>query len=110
MVHLSVLHALLPHGLPFAVAQTAAMFTAMAFNSMLNNTFTYRDQRWHGWRFVTGFAMFAALCSFGVVAGVGVSTLLYTGPSRWWAAGLAAAAVGSAWNYITNSAITWRVR
>jgi dolichol-phosphate mannosyltransferase len=110
VVHLSVLHALLPHGVPFVLAQTGAMFTAMAFNYTLNNTFTYRDQRRRGWRFLTGFAMFATLCSFGVIAGVGVSTLLYTSPSRWWAAGLAAAAVGAAWNYITNSAITWRSR
>ncbi|QKC74890.1 glycosyltransferase family 2 protein [Mesorhizobium erdmanii] len=108
VVHLSVLHALLPHGLSFAVAQTAAMFAAMAFNYTLNNAFTYRDQRRRGWRFLTGLLMFAALCSFGVVAGVGVSTLLYSGHSRWWVAGLAGAIVGSAWNYITNSAITWR--
>lgn len=110
LVHLFVLHALLPDGLPFAMAQTIAMFTAMAFNYTLNNAFTYRDKRRRGWRFLTGYVMFAALCSFGVVAGVGVSALLYTSPSRWWAAGLAAAAVGSAWNYITNSAITWRTR
>ena len=86
------------------------MFTAMAFNYTLNNAFTYRDLRRRGWRFLTGFGMFAALCSFGVVAGVGVSSLLYTNPSRWWMAGLAAAAVGAAWNYVTNSAITWRPR
>jgi dolichol-phosphate mannosyltransferase len=110
VVHLCVLHALLPYGMPFVLAQTGAMFTAMIFNYTLNNTFTYRDQRRRGWRFLTGFAMFAALCSFGVMAGVGVSTLLYTSPSRWWAAGLAAAAVGAAWNYITNSAVTWRAR
>ncbi|TSE05887.1 glycosyltransferase family 2 protein [Mesorhizobium intechi] len=108
VVHLAVLHALLPHGLSFAVAQTAAMFTAMAFNYTLNNAFTYRDQRRRGWRFLTGLVMFAGLCSFGVVAGVGVSTLLYSGHSRWWVAGLAGAVVGAAWNYITNSAITWR--
>jgi dolichol-phosphate mannosyltransferase len=59
--------------------------------------------------------LFATLCSFGLVAGVGVSTLLYTsqlytGHSRWWVAGLAGAVVGAAWNYITNSAITWRRR
>jgi dolichol-phosphate mannosyltransferase len=110
VVHLSVLHALLPHGLRFAVAQAASMFTAMAFNYTLNNAFTYRDQRRRGWRFLTGFGMFAALCSFGLVAGVGVSTLLYTKPSRWWVAGLAGAIIGAAWNYITNSAITWRRR
>jgi len=108
IVHLSVLHALLPHGLSFAVAQTAAMFTAMVFNYTLNNAFTYRDQRRRGWRFLSGLAMFSALCSLGVVAGVGVSSLLYSGHSRWWVAGLAGAVVGSAWNYITNSAITWR--
>ena len=110
VVHLSVLHALLPHGLHFAVAQAASMLTAMAFNYTLNNAFTYRDQRRRGWRFLTGFGMFAALCSFGLVAGVGVSTLLYTKPSRWWVAGLAGAIVGAAWNYITNSVITWRRR
>jgi dolichol-phosphate mannosyltransferase len=115
VVHLCVLYALLPHGLAFAVAQAAAMVTAMAFNYTLNNAFTYRDQRRRGWRFLTGFGLFATLCSFGLVAGVGVSTLLYTsqlytGHSRWWVAGLAGAVVGAAWNYITNSAITWRRR
>lgn len=109
-VHLAALHALLSRGLPFAAAQTAAMFTAMAFNYSLNNAFTYRDLRRRGLRFLTGFGMFAALCSFGVVAGVGVSSLLYTNSSRWWVAGLAAAAVGATWNYMTNSAITWRPR
>ena len=110
IVHLFVLRALLPLGMPFAMDQTAAMYIAMAFNYSLNNAFTYRDQRRRGWRFLTGFAMFAALCSFGVVGGVGVSSLLYTSDSRWWVAGLASAVVGVAWNYIANSAITWRPR
>jgi len=110
VVHLAALHALLSRGLPFVPAQTAAMFTAMAFNYSLNNAFTYRDLRRRGRRFLSGFAMFAALCSVGVVAGVGVSSLLYTNSSRWWVAGLAAAAVGAAWNYATNSAVTWRPR
>ncbi|WP_296745306.1 glycosyltransferase family 2 protein [Mesorhizobium sp.] len=110
VVHLATLHALLSRGLPFVAAQTAAMFTAMAFNYSLNNAFTYRDLRRRGWQFLTGFGMFAALCSVGVVAGVGVSSLLYTSSSRWWVAGLAAAVVGAAWNYVTNSAITWRAR
>ena len=108
VVHLSVLHTLLPHGVPFASAQTAAMVTAMTFNYTLNNAFTYRDQRRRGWRFLTGLGLFAALCSFGVVAGVGVSTFLYAGQSRWWISGLAGAVVGAAWNYMTNSALTWR--
>ncbi len=100
IVHLATLHALLSRGLPFVAAQTAAMFTAMAFNHLLNNAFTYRDLRRRGWRFLTGFGMFASLCSIGVVAGVGVSSLVYTSSSRWWVAGLAAAVVGAAWNYV----------
>lgn len=82
----------------------------MAFNHTLNNLFTYRDLRRRGWGFLTGFGIFATLCSFGVVAGVGVSSLLYTNHSRWWVAGMAAAAVGATWNYVTNFAITWRAR
>lgn len=109
-VHLAVLRTLLLHGLSFPVSQTMAMLTAMTFNYTLNNLFTYRDMRRRGWRFFTGLAMFAALCSFGVVAGVGVSAMFYESEPRWWLAGLAGATIGAAWNYVTNSAITWRKR
>jgi dolichol-phosphate mannosyltransferase len=109
-VHLAVLRVLLLRGLSFPVAQTVAMLAAMAFNYTLNNLFTYRDMRRRGWRFFTGLAMFAALCSFGVIAGVGVSAMFYESEPRWWLAGLAGAVIGAAWNYVTNSAITWRKR
>jgi dolichol-phosphate mannosyltransferase len=52
--------------------------------------------------------LFSLLCSVGIFAGVGVSSLFYGNRSRWWVAGLAGAIIGSAWNYITNSMITWR--
>jgi dolichol-phosphate mannosyltransferase len=110
LVHLAILKALLVADLPFATAQTSAMLTAMTLNYTLNNAFTYRDRRRHGWHFVSGLAMFAALCSFGILAGVGVSTLLYAHQPRWWVAGLAGAVLGAGWNYVTNSAITWRAR
>ncbi len=109
-VHLAVLRVLLLRGLSFPASQTAAMLMAMTFNYTLNNLFTYRDMRRRGWRFFTGLAMFAALCSFGVVAGVGVSSMFYQSEPRWWLAGLAGAVIGAAWNYVTNSAITWRKR
>jgi len=94
----------------FAGAQTAAMLAALTSNYTLNNALTYRDRRRTGWRFVTGLLMFAALCSVGLVAGVGVSTFIYHEEPSWWLAGLAGAAVGIMWNYITSTAITWRVR
>jgi dolichol-phosphate mannosyltransferase len=110
LVHLSALRTLLLQGLSFPLSQTAAMLTAMTFNYTLNNMFTYRDMRRRGWRFLTGLAIFAGLCSFGVVAGVGISTMFYEREPRWWLAGLAGAVVGAAWNYVTNTAVTWRKR
>jgi dolichol-phosphate mannosyltransferase len=78
----------------------------MTSNYFLNNAFTYRDRRLHGWRLLTGLISFAALCSLGGVAAVGVSTLLYQAGSSWWLAGIASAAMGALWNYVATSAIT----
>ncbi|MEF0862785.1 glycosyltransferase [Rhizobium paranaense] len=108
IVHLTVLYLLLRQELSFVVAQTGAMLGAMLFNFTLNNALTYRDRRRRGWRFVTGLILFASLCSVGVIAGVGVSAALYQDSPQWWLDGIAGALVGALWNYVTNSAITWR--
>jgi len=110
VVNLAVLGVLLARHIGFAEAQTAAILTAMTSNYSLNNAFTYRDRRLHGWRFLTGLVSFALLCSLGVIAAVGVSTLLYQAGASWWLAGIAGAAMGALWNYVASSAITWPVR
>jgi len=110
VVNLLALWLLLGQGVTFSVAQAAAMLAAMTSNYALNNALTYRDRRRRGWRFVTGLLMFTALCSVGLVGGVGVSTFIYREQPEWWLAGLAGAAVGILWNYITSTAITWRAR
>jgi dolichol-phosphate mannosyltransferase len=110
IVNLAVLWGALEAGAGFAAAQTIAMLTAMASNYALNNALTYRDRRRRGWRFLTGLLMFAALCSVGVIGGVGVSTFIYERGPGWWLAGLAGAAVGTLWNYVTSTVITWRAR
>ncbi len=110
LVHLCMLRFLLVDGLSFPAAQTFAMMSAILSNYTLNNALTYRDRRRHGWRFVTGLALFSLLCSFGVFAGVGLSTLIYNQEPRWWLDGIAGAVIGAVWNYITSSAITWRAR
>lgn len=109
-IHLSILRILLVSDVTFPMAQAAAMLITMTFNYTLNNALTYRDRRRRGWRFLSGLSIFASLCSLGVVAGVGVSSAFYQSQPRWWVAGLAGAAIGAAWNYMTNSAITWRKR
>ena len=59
---------------------------------MLNNLFTYRDQRLTGWRFVTGLIRFQVICAIGAISNVGIATWIYDYDSVWWIAGLGGAA------------------
>ncbi len=108
IVHLSVLWATLnPLGQSFAAAQSAGVAIAMLFNFTLNNILTYRDRRLSGWKWATGLASFAVVCSVGAVANVGVGSILHGQSTAWWLAGLAGALVGSIWNYAATSWFTW---
>ncbi len=107
-VHLSVLGGALAGGVDFAVAQGAAVFTAMTFNFALNNVFTYRDRRLRGLRFVTGLLSFYAVCLVGAAANIGVGAWVHNLHNAWWVAGAAGALVGAVWNYAASSFVTWR--
>jgi len=108
-VHLSVLGLLnqVQH-VPFVYAQLTATCVAMAFNYTLNNQTTYRDRRRRGWRFLTGFLSFAAICLMGVVANVGIAGVLFDRTPIWWLAGAAGAVIGAVWNYAMASTFTWK--
>jgi dolichol-phosphate mannosyltransferase len=80
----------------------------MTFNFALNNIFTYRDRRLHGWNMVRGLASFYLVCSVGAVANIGIGTWVNGQDSRWWLAGLAGVVVGAAWNFAASSYWTWR--
>ncbi|HEX3973206.1 MAG TPA: glycosyltransferase family 2 protein [Stellaceae bacterium] len=96
-------------GLPFIAAQSLATGIAMIGNFTLNNLFTYRDRRLKGWKFLRGLASFAAVCSFGAVANIGIATFLYGTPNTGWLlAGIAGAAMNSVWNYAVSSVVTWK--
>jgi len=92
----------------FDVSQTAATFIAMMSNFLLNNGLTYRDRRITGWALVPGFLLFAASCSIGVVANVGLARLIFSEGQEWWVAGLAGALTGAVFNYVTSSILVWR--
>jgi len=109
LVHLAVLGTLVEEaGVRFAVGQAVAVTTAMTFNFTLNNIFTYSDRRLRGWRFVKGLAGFAAVCSVGAVANVGIGSYIYGTNVSWWLAGIAGSLVGAVWNYVASSALVWR--
>jgi len=107
-VHVWVLQQALSLGLAFDWAQTTAAFAAMTSNFMLNNQFTYRDQRLRGWSALRGLLTFYAVCSIGTVANVGVAHWFYGGRSTWWLAGTAGALMGAVFNYAASSVFTWR--
>jgi dolichol-phosphate mannosyltransferase len=111
VIHLSLLSMLMNvSGLAFAASQGLATFGAMIFNFTLNNEFTHRDRKLRGPKWVTGLISFCLACGFGAVANVGLGSLLFAQSWSWWAAGLAGAAIGSVWNYVATSWLTWRKR
>ncbi len=94
----------------FGAAQTLATVAAIAWNFVLNNMFTYRDQRLTGWRFVTGLIRFMVICAIGAISNVGIATWIYDYDSRWWLAGLSGALIGTVWNFVVSAAFVWRQR
>ncbi len=108
-VHLAVLGiALKAFGADFTLAQSVATLTAMTSNFFLNNWFTYRDRRLHGWRLLRGLLSFYVVCSVGAIGNVGIAAYVFHADRSWWLAGIAGAIVGSVWNYATSAVFTWR--
>ena len=107
-IHLAVLSALLIADLSFGVAQALATVAAIAWNFVLNNLFTYRDQRLTGWHFVTGLIRFQVICAIGAISNVGIATWIYDYDETWWIAGLGGALIGTVWNFVVSAALVWR--
>lgn len=110
IVHLVSLKFALSHlpAIGFDGAQLVATFVAMVSNFLLNNQLTYRDRRINGWAIVPGFLLFAASCSIGVIANIGLAGFIFHGGQEWWVAGLAGAITGAVFNYVTSSVLVWR--
>jgi dolichol-phosphate mannosyltransferase len=110
VVHLAAAWALLLLGQPFVVAQLAATLVAMTSNFFLNNAITHRDRRLRGAALLRGLAFFYLVCGFGVVANVGLASVLFQQQPLWVLAALAGALVGTVWNYAISATLVWRAR
>lgn len=111
VVHFAILTAALKlAGLSFVVSQSIATLLAMTSNFAINNLFTYRDVRLHGWKWLTGWVSFTLACSFGAVANVGVASTMFYGNFSWRLSALAGILVGTAWNYGVTRFYTWQVK
>ncbi|MEM6748408.1 MAG: glycosyltransferase family 2 protein [Pseudomonadota bacterium] len=95
-------------GSSFVVAQAAATGVAIAFNYTLNNTFTFRDQRLKGWRWLSGLLSFYVVCSLGAAANVGVANVVFERDYSWWLAAISGVMVGAVWNYAVSTVFTWK--
>ena len=109
-IHLATLRLALTVPLSFGTAQTIATVAAITWNFVLNNMFTYRDQRLAGWQFLTGLIRFQLICAVGALSNVGIAAWIYEHDPSWWIAGLGGALMGAVWNYVVSAAFVWRQR
>ena len=110
-IHMATLQfALGVMALGFGAAQTVATVAAITWNFVLNNMFTYRDQRLAGVQFVTGLIRFQLICAVGAISNVGIASVIYERDPNWWVAGLGGALMGAVWNYVVSAAFVWRQR
>ena len=79
----------------------------MTSNYLINNEITYRDRRRRGLKLLLGYLKFCALCSIGLAANLAVASTVYQDTHVWWLAGIAGAAFGALWNYVTTAVAVW---
>ncbi len=96
-------------GMGFTLGQLVATFIAMLFNFFFNNLITYNDRRLRGTDFYIGFLLFAALCSIGVFANVGIATILHNEYTEltYVIPALAGALITVVWNFAATKMFVW---
>jgi dolichol-phosphate mannosyltransferase len=94
----------------FLTSQVIATLLAMTANFLLNNLFTYRDERLRGRRVLTGLLTFYAACAVGSAINLSVSGELLRHGLPWVLSGLAGLAISSVWNYGVTSVTTWHAQ
>ncbi|MXP10026.1 glycosyltransferase [Pseudoblastomonas halimionae] len=117
VVHMAILAAFLHtfggtfHGqvvTPFDVGQTVAALVAMTFNFALNNELTYADKRLRGTAaLLAGWLKFGLTCSVGLLANIGVASVLVRYDMSAYLAALAGIVIGSVWNFALSSRFVW---
>jgi dolichol-phosphate mannosyltransferase len=110
LIHLAALSiALNLFSVPFQSAVLVATVIAMAFNYWANNALTYRDRRLKGLKFYLGFLVFAGFSSVGIIANVGVASMMHEQYDGLFY--LVPAALGAlltvVWNYVVTLAFVW---
>ncbi len=109
-LHMILLRTGMLGGIKFELAQALSTVLVIAYNFILNNSLTYRDQRLVGSRFFIGLLRFEIVCSVGLISNVGIASWVYGDGNGWWVAGLLGALMGAVWNYVASAAFVWRTQ
>jgi len=93
--------------LPFWGVQLTAAMVAMTSNYLINNAITYHDRRRKGLDLLSGYIRFCLLCSAGLFVNVAVASFLDDRLMAPFLSGVAGAAFGAVWNYVTTALAVW---
>jgi dolichol-phosphate mannosyltransferase len=106
-VHLGVLWLLFGASREFLLSQSVATWAAMTSNFLLNNLFTYGDQRLRGAKAWRGLFSFYVACGIGAFINLAIAEWLFLKALPYWVAGLAGALIAAMWNFFTTASFTW---
>ncbi|PIR53627.1 dolichol monophosphate mannose synthase [Candidatus Peregrinibacteria bacterium CG10_big_fil_rev_8_21_14_0_10_49_10] len=92
----------------FSFAVAGAIETAIIFNFLLNNSWTFAHTKLTGRSAVIGFFKFNGACLFGALANYAVSAFLFSYGFARILSVVVGAFTGVIWNYTMNRAFTWK--
>ncbi|PIQ76856.1 dolichol monophosphate mannose synthase [Candidatus Peregrinibacteria bacterium CG10_big_fil_rev_8_21_14_0_10_49_24] len=92
----------------FSLSVAVAIETAVVFNFLLNNAWTFSHVRLKGRAALVGFLKFNGACLFGALANYAVSAFLFSFGFAKILSVVVGAFTGVIWNYTMNRMLTWR--
>lgn len=92
----------------FSLSVIGAIETAIIFNFLLNNVWTFAHIKLRGLKMLQGFITFNLACAVGALANYATSAFLFSRGVAELASVIIGAFVGVFWNYTINRLMTWR--
>ena len=92
----------------FSLSVIGAIETAIIFNFLLNNVWTFAHIKLKGFKMLQGFVTFNLACAVGALANYATSAFLFSQGVAELLSVIIGAFVGVFWNYTMNRLMTWR--
>lgn len=92
----------------FSYSLIGAIETAVVFNFLLNNAWTFSQAQLRGVSAIIGFLKFNVACLFGALANYAVSRFLFSNGWGEYPSVITGAFTGVIWNYTMNKLFTWK--